>query len=80
MLIRARSFATLLRRLVPGHAAASYGIYCARLAGVPAPVLERATEILGSTAAGVPRHFKGCKFHRIIPGFMVQGASATARC
>ena len=27
----------------------------------------------GSTANGVPRHFKGCKFHRIIPGFMVQG-------
>ena len=28
----------------------------------------------GNTASGVPRHFKGCKFHRIIPGFMVQGA------
>ena len=26
----------------------------------------------GSTAAGVPLHFKGCAFHRIIPGFMVQ--------
>ena len=30
----------------------------------------------GSTASGVPRHFKGCKFHRIIPGFMVQGKTS----
>src|SRR5262249_48326626 len=35
-----------LRQIVPGGAAQSYGIHVARLAGVPAPVLERAREIL----------------------------------
>ena len=30
----------------------------------------------GSTASGVPRHFKGTKFHRIITGFMCQGNDA----
>jgi DNA mismatch repair protein MutS len=35
-----------LHRIVPGGADQSYGIHVARLAGVPAPVLERAKEIL----------------------------------
>ncbi len=35
-----------LRQLVPGQASRSYGIQVARLAGLPAPVLERAREIL----------------------------------
>jgi DNA mismatch repair protein MutS len=35
-----------LHRIVPGGADQSYGIHVARLAGVPAPVLERAGEIL----------------------------------
>src|SRR5262249_51564161 len=35
-----------LHRIVPGGADQSYGIYVARLAGVPATVLERAREIL----------------------------------
>jgi len=35
-----------LRRLVPGEASRSYGIQVARLAGLPATVLERAREIL----------------------------------
>ncbi|HEX8202834.1 MAG TPA: DNA mismatch repair protein MutS, partial [Isosphaeraceae bacterium] len=35
-----------LHRIVPGGADQSYGIHVARLAGVPAPVLERAREIL----------------------------------
>ena len=43
-----------LYRLVPGHAAASYGIHCARMAGVPAEVLSRAADILEATHAGEP--------------------------
>lgn len=35
-----------LHRIVPGGADQSYGIHVARLAGVPAPVLERSREIL----------------------------------
>jgi DNA mismatch repair protein MutS len=35
-----------LYRIMPGGADQSYGIHVARLAGVPAPVLERAREIL----------------------------------
>lgn len=35
-----------LHRVAPGGADQSYGIHVARLAGVPAPVLERAREIL----------------------------------
>ena len=41
-------------RLVPGHMASSYGIHCARMAGVPAPVLDRAADILDTMAAGEP--------------------------
>ncbi|MDX1384131.1 MAG: DNA mismatch repair protein MutS, partial [Thermoanaerobaculia bacterium] len=37
-----------LRRVVPGSADKSYGIQVARLAGLPATVLERAAEILGN--------------------------------
>jgi DNA mismatch repair protein MutS len=35
-----------LHRIIPGGADQSYGIHVARLAGVPAPVLERSREIL----------------------------------
>jgi DNA mismatch repair protein MutS len=35
-----------LHRIVPGGADQSYGIHVAKLAGVPSPVLDRATEIL----------------------------------
>lgn len=38
---------TFLRRLVPGAASTSYGIYCARLAGLPDPIIGRAYELLG---------------------------------
>lgn len=37
---------TFLHRIVPGGADRSYGIYVARLAGIPSPVLNRAQEIL----------------------------------
>jgi DNA mismatch repair protein MutS len=41
-----------LRRLVPGCASRSYGIQVARLAGLPAPVLARAREILRNLEGG----------------------------
>jgi DNA mismatch repair protein MutS len=50
-----------LRRIVPGPASQSYGIQVAKLAGVPPPVIGRATEILRNleqgelTDAGIPR-------------------------
>jgi len=50
-----------LRQIVDGAADQSYGIQVARLAGVPAPVLDRAREILANleetdlTAAGAPK-------------------------
>lgn len=39
---------TFLRRLVPGAASTSYGIYCARLAGLPESIIGRAYELLES--------------------------------
>ena len=48
-----------LRRLVPGPSDRSYGIEVAKLAGVPAPVVQRAKKILenleASRPGGVPR-------------------------
>jgi DNA mismatch repair protein MutS len=41
-----------LRRIIPGPASQSYGIQVARLAGVPAPVIERAKEILHNLEQG----------------------------
>jgi DNA mismatch repair protein MutS len=37
-----------LRKIVPGRSDRSYGIQVARLAGLPATVIERAREILGA--------------------------------
>ena len=41
-----------LRRLVAGPASRSYGIQVARLAGMPAPVIRRAREILAALESG----------------------------
>jgi len=41
-----------LRRVVPGSADKSYGIQVARLAGIPAPVVQRAAEVLANLEAG----------------------------
>jgi DNA mismatch repair protein MutS len=41
-----------LRRIVPGPASQSYGIQVARLAGVPGPVITRATAILRNLEQG----------------------------
>ena len=39
--------------------------------------LKLCTGEAGVGAQGKPLHFKGCKFHRIIPGFMAQGGDFT---
>jgi DNA mismatch repair protein MutS len=44
-----------LHRVVPGGADRSYGVYVARLAGVPASVANRAQEILDELESGVSR-------------------------
>jgi DNA mismatch repair protein MutS len=50
-----------LRRIVDGPASQSYGIQVAKLAGVPAPIIDRAAQILHNlernelTANGQPR-------------------------
>ncbi len=43
-----------LRRLKPGGASRSYGIQCARLAGLPQGVLDRATALLRHFEKGAP--------------------------
>jgi len=39
---------TFLRKLVPGAASTSYGIYCAELAGLPSSIITRAYKLLES--------------------------------
>ncbi|MFD2673009.1 DNA mismatch repair protein MutS [Marinicrinis sediminis] len=41
---------TFLRRLVPGAASSSYGIYCAQIAGLPGQIIERAYGLLSESA------------------------------
>ncbi|MBJ6363632.1 DNA mismatch repair protein MutS [Paenibacillus sp. GCM10012307] len=40
---------TFLRKLVPGAASTSYGIYCAQLAGLPGSIIDRAYLLLQSS-------------------------------
>ncbi len=42
---------TFLRKLVRGAASTSYGIYCARIAGLPESIIERAYELLSAFEA-----------------------------
>jgi DNA mismatch repair protein MutS len=43
---------TFLRKLIPGAASTSYGIYCAELAGLPGSIIGRAYELLEVTVSG----------------------------
>jgi DNA mismatch repair protein MutS len=63
-----------LRRVVPGSADKSYGIQVARLAGLPASVLERAGEVLANLErqeydlTGTPRLARGRRIETARPG------------
>ncbi|SFI31869.1 DNA mismatch repair protein MutS [Paenibacillus sp. UNC496MF] len=56
---------TFLRKLVPGAAGSSYGIYCAQLAGLPGSIIERAYALLDlheareETAAAATARYAG---------------------
>jgi hypothetical protein len=56
-----------------------FGLYGAVAPRTAESFRQLCTGESGSTAAGVPRHFKGSKFHRIITGFMVQGMSVVRK-
>ncbi|XEC92606.1 DNA mismatch repair protein MutS [Paenibacillus tarimensis] len=47
---------TFLRKLVPGAASTSYGIYCAKLAGLPDSIIARAYELLHANLPADPDH------------------------
>ncbi len=59
-----------LHNVIPGSADRSYGIYVAKLAGIPKPVLMRAQEVLSSLEASA----KGRKVPREMPLFTVGAA------
>jgi DNA mismatch repair protein MutS len=42
---------TFLRKLIPGAASTSYGIYCAQIAGLPESIISRAYELLSAFEA-----------------------------
>lgn len=48
-----------LRKLVPGPAGSSYGIYCARLAGLPSSIIGRAYSLLQGLEQGVSQAAAG---------------------
>ncbi len=56
-------------RIVPGSADRSYGVHVARLAGLPAPVIARATELLAELESGV-----GGASAALIPGTVANPA------
>jgi DNA mismatch repair protein MSH5 len=43
-----------LYRLVGGHVAPSFGVYCAQMAGVPPAVLQRARHVIAAQASALP--------------------------
>ncbi|RJX37764.1 DNA mismatch repair protein MutS [Paenibacillus pinisoli] len=55
---------TFLRKLIPGAASTSYGIYCAQLAGLPNSIIGRAYELLDETEDGGNRASHGAGVQR----------------
>jgi DNA mismatch repair protein MutS len=50
---------TFLRKLIPGAASTSYGIYCAKLAGLPDSIIHRSYDLLKTYETGAPREMAG---------------------
>lgn len=46
---------TFLRKLIPGAASTSYGIYCAKLAGLPEMIIGRAYDLLTTYESSIPQ-------------------------
>ncbi len=47
-----------LHKIIPGGSDDSYGIYVAKLAGVPEPVIKRSREILSELEIGMPNPYR----------------------
>jgi len=58
-----RGDVVFLHKIVPGAADKSYGIYVAKLAGVPSSVVQRSQEILTDLEANVSRSACGAHVH-----------------
>jgi DNA mismatch repair protein MutS len=61
-----------LRKIVKGGTDKSYGIHVGRLAGLPQPVLQKATEILQSLEKGKVRPKKEVSIEEALPLFFYQ--------
>jgi DNA mismatch repair protein MutS len=48
---------TFLRKLIPGAASTSYGIYCARIAGLPQSIIERSYALLNQPDSGAKKSY-----------------------
>jgi DNA mismatch repair protein MutS len=49
---------TFLRKLIEGAASTSYGIYCARIAGLPESIIERSYLLLGGMETAASKEIK----------------------
>lgn len=69
-----------LRKLIPGAADTSYGIYCARLAGLPGGIIERAYGLLqGFEQAAAEVASGGAEARAGQPGAAVGGGAAAKK-
>ena len=68
-----------LHEVVPGSADHSYGIQVAKLAGLPASVIERAKTGAGQARAGRPRQAEGLRGPAAVRGALCAAAASAGR-